>query len=71
VKKTAITIVDTDPLLAQSINRSTKEWCVTVTADPDDNSIVVLAVGTSEASTGSIPLGGHSDPISIAGANEE
>jgi len=31
----------------------------------------VLAVGTSEALTGSIPLGGHSEPISIAGANAE
>jgi hypothetical protein len=31
----------------------------------------VLAVGTSEAFTGSIPLGGHSDPISIAGAKAE
>jgi hypothetical protein len=28
-------------------------------------------VGTSDAFTGSIPLGGHSDPISIAGAKEE
>jgi hypothetical protein len=33
--------------------------------------MVVLAVGTSDASTGSIPFGGHSDPISIVGANEE
>jgi len=31
----------------------------------------VFAVGTSAALTGSIPLGGHSDPISIAGANAE
>jgi hypothetical protein len=30
-----------------------------------------LAVGTSEAFKGSIPLGGHSDPISIAGARDE
>jgi hypothetical protein len=30
-----------------------------------------LAVGTSEALIGSIPFGGHSEPISIAGANDE
>jgi len=42
-----------------------------VTEEPEDNNIVVLAVGTSEAFTASIPFGGHSDPISIAGANDE
>jgi hypothetical protein len=42
-----------------------------VTAEPEDNSKVVLAVGTSEALIGSNPLGGHSDPISIAGPKEE
>jgi len=31
----------------------------------------VFAVGTSDASTGSIPLGGHSPPNSIAGASDE
>jgi hypothetical protein len=49
----------------------TNEWCEIVTAEPEDNKIVVFAVGTSEASTGSTPLGGHSPPISIAGAIEE
>ena len=63
--------VPNNPLLAQDINPYTKAWCVTVTDDPDDNNIVVFAAGTSEASIGSNALGGHSDPISIAGANDE
>lgn len=71
VNKTAIVIVVTAPQFAHCINRSTNEWCTTVTAEPEDNNKVVFAVGTSEASTGSIPFGGHSEPISTVGANEE
>jgi len=49
----------------------TKEWWHIVIEEPEDNKIVVLAVGTSETFTVSIALGGQSGPISVVGANDE
>ena len=45
--------------------------CAQVILTPDDNNIKVFRNGNSKGFNTSIPFGGHSDPISTAGAKDE
>ena len=65
MKKTANTIVKTNPITALLLAPATIAWCAHVTVAPEHNSINVFTKGTSKALKTTIPFGGHMFPISI------
>jgi len=63
----ANTIVINNAILAGSFRPTKISWWAHVTEAPDNNKINVFNKGTPQGSKGFILVGGHTDPISIAG----
>lgn len=62
------TTVIVNPRIASSLWPLIIAWCAHVTVAPELNNTAVFNNGTEKGFNGSIPFGGHTAPISIAGA---
>jgi len=60
-------IVTNSAILAGSFRPTISSWWAHVTEAPDNSKINVFNKGTPQGSNGFILVGGHTDPISIAG----
>ncbi len=65
-----ITVI-TSPTIVPFLSPAIMAWCAYVAVAPDVNSTIVFNNGTWNASNVSIPIGGHTPPISTVGANDE
>jgi len=70
VKTTPNANVKNNEKIVLNLSPEIIEWCDHVIVAPDVNKIAVLSKGTSNAEIGTIPTGGQTPPISIAGPNE-
>lgn len=63
--------VYTSPEIAPFLSPATIAWCDQVTVAPELSSIIVFKKGICQASKGSIPIGGQTDPNSGVGETLE
>ena len=69
VNNIAKTTVNTKPNTASILLPAVIAWWAKVTVAPEQSNNNVFNNGTSIGLNGSIPFGGHMEPISITGAN--
>jgi hypothetical protein len=69
--KAKIRVITKGIIILELDSLAIKLWWHQVKEAPEVNNIKVLAKGTSQGFNASIPLGGHIEPNSTLGANEE
>jgi hypothetical protein len=69
--KANIKVIIKGTIILVFVSLAIRFWWHQVNEAPEDNNIKVLAKGTSQGFSASKPLGGHNEPNSILGDNEE